>query len=338
MHRREFLKQMLVATAGSYPFIHGFSAVKDQQNVIQTISGSLPPSLAGFMLPHEHLFSNFGVGIKDTHIYDEVKLFKQVIPYLKQLKAYGCDTIVDCTTAYFGRRVDILLELYKQTGVHIVTNTGYYGAANDRYIPDHAYKDSAEEIAKVWIDEFENGIEDTNVKPGFIKLAVDSDGFSAIDQKLFEAGIEAHINTGLTLAVHTSSNAEAAFAQIKLLKSNNVKPGAWIWTHADKVDDPNTLVDAAREGSWISLDGIRDEASQQQHLQYLNILRDADALHRVLLSHDGNGFPSGKSIRPFHTLFTAFIPLLLKHGYTREEVDMLTRTNPHQAFTIQVRS
>ena len=57
---------------------------------------------------------------------------------------------------------------------------------------------SPKEIASKWIDEFEDGIKSSGIKPGFIKLAFDDGVPSSIDLKLFEAGVITHQHTGLT--------------------------------------------------------------------------------------------------------------------------------------------
>ena len=290
------------------------------ENMVMTVKMPVEPYTMGKTLTHEHLFSNFGAAPEIAHLFDEEKLYNQVIPYLQKVKSLGCDTIVDCTTAYFGRRVDILYEISNKTGLSIITNTGYYGAANDKYIPPHAYSDNVNGIAEVWINEFKNGIDNSGIKPGFIKIGIDKGTLSEIDAKLVRAGAIAHRKTGLVMAVHTGNNAEAAEKQLLILKEENVHPGAWIWTHANKVINAEPLVSAAKKGAWISLDGIRDKESQMHHLNLLNKLKDNNLLNHVLLSHDGNGFPSGKEIRSFHALFTEFIALLTKHGYTSEEI------------------
>ena len=179
-------------------------------NQINTVQGSINMSELGLSLTHEHIMSNYGKEINEASNYDSTKLFNQVIPYLKKLKSLGVNSIFDCTTEYFGRRIDLLKKISDSTKVQIITNTGFYGAANDRYIPKFAYLASAKSISEIWIDEFKNGIKGTNIKPGFIKLAFDDDmQLSDIDKKLFKAGILAHLNTGLTLVVHTGKNIEA---------------------------------------------------------------------------------------------------------------------------------
>ena len=100
-----------------------------------------------------------------------------MLPYLKHLKSLGCQTIADCTAAYFGRQPSLLKSLSEESGIHILTNTGYYGAADDRYVPEHAFRETAGQLANRWIKEWEDGIDDTGIRPGFIKLAVDGGPF-----------------------------------------------------------------------------------------------------------------------------------------------------------------
>jgi predicted metal-dependent phosphotriesterase family hydrolase len=141
--------------------------------LIQTINGPLEVDKLKFTYTHEHLMSNFGMDPGDAARYDEPALLNQVIPYLRKIKSLGVNSIFDCTTAYFGRRVDLLKTMSDSTGIQIVTNTGFYGAADDRYVPEFALSATAEEISKVWIEEYEEGIDGTDVRPGFVKLAFD---------------------------------------------------------------------------------------------------------------------------------------------------------------------
>lgn len=274
--------------------------------------------------------------------YDEAALLAQVVPYLKHVKQLGCQTLVECTGAYFGRDVRLLQQLTQRSGVQIITNTGYYGAANDRYVPRHAYQESAETIARRWIAEFEQGIDDTGVRPGFIKIALDDGPVSAIDAKLVRAAALTHRATGLIIACHTGDNAKGAQTALAILKEEGVAPAAWIWTHANKVESIETLLPAARAGAWISLDGVRapDTASPadtgifERHLRYLKQLKERGLLSQVLVSHDGNSFPSGGPIRPYEAIFTALLPRLAKEGFTLSDIQQLTTHNPARAFAV----
>ena len=281
--------------------------------------------------------SNFGGEMALDPGYDQQKLFAQVLPYLKKIKSLGADTIVDCTTAYFGRDVETLQKLSAQSGLQLMTNTGYYGAANDRYVPEHAYDEDAETIANRWLDEWENGIQGTDVYPGFIKVAVDGGSISDIDAKLFRAAAKTHRQSGLTIACHTGNNPEAARQELEILREEGVSPNAWIWTHANQSENAEPLLMAARAGGWISLDGVRENRIDH-HLALLKDLKKAGFLEQVLISHDGNSFPRGGAIRPYDAIFTTFIPHLRQEGFSQKEIRQLTVLNPREAFTVNIRA
>ncbi|MFC4094963.1 phosphotriesterase family protein [Euzebyella saccharophila] len=302
-----------------------------QNDSIATVKGFINAKSLGVSLTHEHVMSNFGKPSDSTSFYDESRLMKQVVPYLKGLKEMGIHSIFDCTTAYFGRRIDLLEKISDASGVHIITNTGFYGSANDRYIPKFAYQLSPAELAETWTNEFFDGIEGTSVHPGFIKLAFDSGEPSEIDQKLVEAGIITHSKTGLTLAIHTGENIQAAYLTLKLLNEKGVLPNAWIWVHANKVTDDKILLEMAKKGAWISLDGVKAD-NVEGYVQRLSKFKKHDLLHKVLVSHDGNGFPAGGAIRQFDAIPLHLIPALKNSGFTQSEIDQLLIDNPRKAF------
>lgn len=304
--------------------------------VIHTVQGPVEPNAIGMTLSHEHLFSNFGLPIDETNSYDETELFGQVIPYLHMLRSQGVQTIVDYTTAYFGRRADLLKTLSDSTGILIVTNTGIYGGADDRYVPSYAYDASEEELAQRWIAEAENGIDGTEILPGFIKLAFDEGPPSEIDRKLFEAGLLTHLETGLTVAVHTGSNPEAVELQLELLDEYGVHPSAWIWTHANWHDDVEYILEVAERGAWISMDGVKSE-NIDQYIDYIRRFEEAGLLDRLLLSHDGDAHPAGGDIRPFEAIPEELIPAMRSDGFLESIIDQLLVENPSEAYSIRVR-
>ncbi|WP_422083725.1 hypothetical protein [Ulvibacterium sp.] len=310
--------------------------LNEAKKTIPTVNGPIPIEQLGFALTHEHIMSNFGKDKGETSQYNEEALFKQVVPYLRKLKSLGVNSIFDCTTAYFGRRVDLLQRISDSTGIQLITNTGFYGAANDRYIPPFAFESDAMEISKIWIEEFRKGIDGTDIRPGFIKLAFDEGIPSPIDIKLFTAGLLTHLSTGLTLAVHTGDNPEAVNQQLQLLEEYKVSSSAWIWVHANKVSDIDILLKTASKGAWISLDGV-NTSNIDTFLQIIDQFKSRNLLHRILLSHDGNGFPRGGPIREFEAVPKELIPAMRIHGFTEREIDQIMIENPKNAFRIVVR-
>lgn len=300
--------------------------------MVQTVTGPVHPTGLGITLSHEHLFSRFGEPPAESPAYPEAHLLAMVRPYLVYLRALGVQTIVDCTAVGFGRAPRLLLELSRASGVQILTNTGVYGAADDRYVPDWARTGSADALAARWTREYVEGIGDSGVRPGFIKIGVDAGPLSAIDRTLVVAAARTHRQTGLTIASHTGGNPDAAGEQLALLRAEGVAPPAWIWVHANACPDDAALWRAGAQGAWLGFDGL----SATTYDRHLALVREAKArrlLGRVLLSHDGNSFPApGRIPRPYDLLLTSFRYRLLDEGLTRDEVEQLLVGNPREAW------
>lgn len=352
MDRKKFLKQFsasaLAVSTGFAPAFKMFSATRFANSVV-TVTGSIPAKELGLTLIHEHLLSIFGTNPREPAKYDEQQTLTEVVPYLKYIKSLGCDSIVDCSAAYLGRNAALLKKIAEKSEMQILISTGIYGAAGDRYIPDYAYDESAEQLAARWVKEFEQGIQGTDVKPGFVKIGVDSGPLSDIDAKLVRAAAKTHLDTGLLLQIHTADNPKAVEQQLNILKEENVSPSAWVWVHAQSVDAPGPLLKAAKRGAWISLDGLRtpnylngfgdSQSNLMHHYELLSAFKKNDMLDRVMLSHDGSTFPpDGTPKRPLDVLFNSFIPMLKTGGFSDKEINQVTRRNPAEAFALKVRN
>lgn len=301
-----------------------------------TVNGPVSPEKLGRFLPHEHIMSSFGATEEQAAAYDRRTAFDTVFPYLTKVKSLGLSTLADCTAAYFGRDPILLKMLSDSTGVHLLTNTGYYGAAKDRYVPKSAYTETAAEIADRWVREYEEGIEDSGIRPGFIKIGVDGQPLSEIDAKIVRAAAITHRRTGLTIASHTGGHPEAAIQQLDILASEGVAPTAWIWVHAQNVERWEDIFPAAERGAWIELDAIR-EGTMEKHLTYAKGLQGVGHADQILLSHDGNSMRlTGRPPRQYDMLFTQFIPML-EDADLGAYVDSWTVTNPARAFVISKR-
>lgn len=348
--RRQFLIKSGILSGIALTVAPTFSLASgsNSEGKIMTVLGPIAPKDLGNCLPHEHITSRFGEDPEEVAKYNYEHALADIVPYLKFMKGLGCDSIMCCTTKYFGRDVKLLKKISEASGMHIIANTGLYGSANDRYVPKYAFNSNAEKIALDWISEFDNGIDGTDIKPGFIKIGIDDGPLSEIDARLVRAGALCHKETGLVIQVHTGDNPEAANEQINILKEESVSPKAWIWIHAHKVKNGEDLLHAAEQGAWISLDALRTanyyeqrtkiSVTLERHLELLKLVKEHGYLHQVLLSHDGSSYPqAGKSKRTFETLFTAFIPMMKGAGFTDEEINQLIKVNPQNAFTIQKR-
>jgi len=309
--------------------------------VINTVDGPIPATELGRSLSHEHVLVDF-IGAEKTGYdrWDRNEVAEVALPYLLELKQSGYQSLFECTPAYIGRDPKLLQQLSARSGLHLITNTGYYGARDNKYIPKSALNKSADELAHGWITEFEEGIEDTGVKPGFIKIGVDGrQGLSQMHQRLVRAACRAHLKTGLTIASHTGPNA-AAFQQAEIVKSEGVAPEAFIWVHATSAESPE-LIRAARSGMWVSLDNIGKPKRVLPTVERLVELKSAGLLSRTLLSHDAGWYspkqPRGGKYKGYTLIEQTLVPALLDAGFTHHDIDQLLVQNPATAFALRVR-
>ena len=306
-----------------------------------TVNGPVHAETMGSWLTHEHILVDFiGADSISNERWERLEVVEKAFPYLQQVKDLGCQTFVECTPAFLGRDPLLLKSLSDSTGLNIITNTGLYGARNNKFIPGYAFEETAEQLAKRWTTEWEEGIDGTGIKPGFIKIGVDNGNLSEMHKKLITAAAITHLKTGLVIASHTGP-AIPAFEQIEILKQLGVSPEAFIWVHAQSEKDLANHIKAAQSGAWISLDGL-GENNIQDYLSMINNLRDDNLLNKVLLSHDAGWYDpakeNGGEYRGYTTLFEKLIPLLQNENYSEKEIDQLLVINPSQAFTIKIRN
>jgi predicted metal-dependent phosphotriesterase family hydrolase len=305
------------------------------------VSGPIEAAQMGTTLVHEHVLVDFvGADRVSPSRYDADEVFRAVLPHLKDLRARGCQTFVDCTPAYLGRDPLLLRRLSEASGLQILTNTGYYGAARDRFLPKHALGETAQRLAARWTSEFRHGIEGSAVRPGFLKIGVDAGPLSVIDRKLVDAAALCHLETGLTIAVHTGDGRAALEVQDAVRRAG-VSTEAWIWVHASQEGDHATRDWVAREGAWVELDGLAPE-TLDAHVEGVVDMVRRGLLARTLVSQDAGwyevGRPSGGPYRGHTFLFDAFVPALRTRGLGDAEVRQLLVDNPARAFAIRVRA
>ncbi len=307
---------------------------------VMTVNGPVNTSDLQFTLTHEHILCDFtGAANGLVKRYQPDEVFARALPFLLELKSKGCNTFIDCTPAYIGRDVHLLKRLSDATGLHIVTNTGYYGAAAEKFLPSFMFTESAAQLAARWIDEWKNGIDGSGIRPGFIKTGVDKAPLSVAQQKIIEAAAITHLATGLSIAVHTGDG-EAAREQLRMLAKIGVAASARIWVHAQNEQNAQYHIEAGNAGSWVSFDGV-DRNNISVYVAYLEQMKTANLLSNTLVSQDSGWYTAGEinggNYRDYNTVCTHLVPALKEAGFTQHEIDTIFISNPAKAFTAAVR-
>ncbi len=317
--------------------IFSFSCSKPEPNTafINSATGPIPLDSMGLTLIHEHMLVDFiGADSVSSDRYDQEKVIEKVLPYLLDVKGYGVKTIFDCTPSYLAKDPELLKILSERSGIKILTNTGFYGAVDGKYLPDFVLNENASQLADRWISEYENGIEGTGIKPAFIKISVNEEiPLREVDAKLVRAAGITHAATGLAIASHTGTWSTAK-QEVEILQKMGIDPSAFVWVHAQAEQDYQNYLEAAKLGVWISLDGIG--WGLEEYVNRLIFAKENGILNNVLISHDAGWYdpakPDGGNFQPFTNIFEKLMPALNAKGFTQQDWDLLLKENPKTAF------
>jgi phosphotriesterase-related protein len=276
---------------------------------------ALPAALAApprrSILVHEHVLVDFiGADQIMPGRYDPDDVFRAAKPKLDAIARLGCVRMLEATPNFLGRDARLMRRLSDATGVEIWINTGIYGAAGHKFVPAFARAESAEQLARRWIEEAGKGVD--GIKPRFIKTGVNKAPLDELDRKLVEAAAIASRETGLTIASHTGSGA-AALEEVEIIVSNKASASKFVWVHAHSEKDHVLHEKFARTGAWLEFDGLGPKTAGW-HLECIQWMSGKGLLRQALISHDAGwyrpGEPGGGDYRGYAYLYTDFLPSL----------------------------
>jgi phosphotriesterase-related protein len=302
---------------------------------IRTVLGDISPDEFGPALVHEHILVDFIEAEKFSRgRYDREEVFEVMFPYLARIKNLGVKGFVECTPAYMGRDAELLAKFSRALGIHILTNTGLY---KEPHLPKFAFEYSANQLADLWIKEILEGVEDTPIKAGFIKIAVNPGTIAPIQQKIVRAAARCSLATGAVIACHTANGA-AAMHLLKILDEEGLENDRLIVVHADAEENIEYHLEIARQGAWVEYDGLSQNTSEKI-LKLLRFMVDHGFEERILLSQDAGwynvGQPRGGNIRGYEYLIEEFVPLMRKNGFDQDLIGKILVENPAEAFQIE---
>ena len=304
---------------------------------IHTIRGPVEIDSLGLMLPHEHLFTDLrGPHVPDYGRGKPSAVVNVVKPYLLEAVDAGVTALVECSTVGVGRNLDMLRALADVTPIHILAPTGVYREA---YIPASLREMGEKGLADLWTKELTEGIAETSIRAGFIKLAMSDDGPTGLEIRNLRAAALASQNTGVVIAVHTIGG-KVARQEMNVLEEVGLDLQRFIWVHAQTEPELSVLKEAAGRGAYIELDTVGAPFQAQTELLETAIaLIEAGFAGQLLLSHDAGWYnpasPDGlpdSGYRGYTALATDFIPALSERGVSQEAIHQITVNNPARAF------
>jgi phosphotriesterase-related protein len=292
----------------------------------------------GFILPHEHIFVDLGPRELESYRLAEPEVVVKVMaPYLEEIKQRGVTVFVEATPVGVGRRADIDHAVSVATGVPVVVPTGIY---REPWVPEWAKRASEVQLAKWMIGELTEGIEDSPVRAGWIKVSAGDDGMTAVERKILRSAAHAGKQTGAIIGSHTIRG-NVVRDQLETIQDVGYLPHRFIWIHTQAEPEFDLHLEMAHAGCWLEYDAIGSSGfSDELFIKWILRLLDAGYSGQLLLSQDRGWYdpskPLGGSVKPFTYLTDRFLPKLLDAGVDPATVQQLTVENPFRAYAREV--
>ena len=341
-----------------------------RSGLVMAISGPVPVETLGPTLMHEHILNdcrcwwnkpsqperahlatqpvNAGilgelrmdpfVNLDNCALDDEALAIAELAEFVR----VGGKTIVDPTCCGIGRNPLALQRIAAATGLNIVMGAGYYLQSSH---PAALAKMSDREVADEIVAEALEGVGDTGLRIGLIgEIGVSSD-FTHDERKSLRGAAQAQARTGLPLMIHLPAWYRLGHDVLDLVAGNGADLRHTILCHMGPSGaDFAYQTSLAERGAFLEYDMIgmdfwyADQSvqcpSDDDNAKAIKRLIDAgfgdrlllsqDVFLKMMLSHYG-GF--GYAYVQKH-----FLPRLLRHGVTADQIKTLMISNPQDVF------
>lgn len=317
---------------------------------IATVSGETTPDGLGRTLMHEHLV--IGYPGWESHTtrpgLSEADQFAVCVDKIQQLQDLGFSSMLDPCPNDLGRDVELAAKVAQETGFQIICATGLYKQVEGGFPYWHfrsQFGSVLEPMTELFIRELTEGIGETGIRAGIIKVATGVGEITEHERTVLVAAARASVETGAPITTHTDQG-QLGDQQLRILTENGVSPQRIIIGHSCGTDDHAYHMGLARAGAYLGFDrfGIELIHPDASRIAALVKLIKAGAGDRIVVSHDSVWCWRGEPLPPEltenlpegifdPTHFTRrIVPRLIDAGVTEEQIDRLLVDNPRRFF------
>ena len=265
---------------------------------VQTVRGPVEPGELGTTLIHEHLRSwdeavhmqwpNAGTTKEEPpHEVGPGGDFELAVRDAKAAVELGVKTIGEPTAMFLGRDVEFMRRVSEASELQVVPCTGIY---TYDYLPQFFLNRSPDQIADLFVGDIEQGIQGTEIKAGFIKVAADEPGVNENIEKLHRAAARASVRTGAPIMAHTRPASNTGPRQIEIFEEEGVELSKVQLAHTGDTDDLDYIERVLEKGVWIGLDryGLELFLPYEKRQKTTLALLERGYADRIFLSADSN--------------------------------------------------
>jgi phosphotriesterase-related protein len=325
---------------------------------VSTVLGPISPDELGITLIHEHILAgNMGWFVDETRYpFDSETATKAALKVMGELGAYRVKTYVDATPKDIGRNVEFLKQIAEKSKMNIICSTGLYTDATGascyfKYLA--SLTDGVKEIYELFVKEVTEGIENTGIKAGVIKIATGLDTISPYETMVFKAAARVQRECKVPIITHTEAGTMGP-EQADLLISEGADPKHIMIGHAGGCADMRYHTNILDRGVYLAFDRMGLDSPMYHagpdslRLACIIGLISMGYTDRLLISHDyvvhwvgRNAYPllpkeSIKNLYPTH-IFKDIIPALKDAGITDSQINTILVENPRRIFQFDER-
>ena len=270
---------------------------------------------------------------------------------INEAKGYGLNTLVDVTPIDLARDVELQKLVSDKTGINIISATGFIDeatGANAYFKFRSNLYDVTTEIYEIFMKEITQGIGNTEVKAGVIKVATGPGCISKFEESILRAAARVNKETGTPIITHTESGS-MGLEQAELFISEGCDPERITIGHLDSITETDYHTSVLDRGVFIAFDrmGIDVLTPDDTRKECIMRLLKLGHANRIMLSHDYILYflgrtnvvqDLGKAVNPnwsFSHIFKNIIPYLKNEGVNDEIISTIMVDNPRIFLTGQ---
>ncbi len=318
--------------------------------MISTVCGPVSSDEMGITLMHEHLQYGYAGWYAHTNKpRDNEKILGVALKAMDDIKGCGVKTYVDATPGDSGRDPEFYCEVSKKSGVNIVCSTGLYTedqGGSPYFKFQSLLTDGVELLADLFAKEIEEGIGDTGIKAGVIKVATGFNAITDYERTILQAAGRTQKKTGVPIITHTEAGTMGP-EQVEILLAEGANPKQLMIGHAGGSADLKYHAKILDTGVNLAFDRLGLDAElwcagpDKFRKGCIVGLISMGYVNQLILSHDvvlnwlggdvilpeeivGNWYPTH--------VFKNVIPELKKSGVTDEQIHTMTVDNPRKMF------
>ncbi len=331
---------------------------------IHTVLGEIAPEELGRTSMHEHVLDdarvwyeppredppvdasmtmeNLGfvrwnlVSLEDNLILDDPDL---AIRELAEVPKVGGSAIVDLTTVGLGRRVAELPRISRESGVHILCGTGFYVHGSHPVWVEDA---SVQKLTDFMVDELENGIEGTGIKPAIIGEIGTSEPITPREWNVVKAAGQAGAATGTAVNIHLDPRGTNALEVLRALMGEGMPADRVVLSHMDEHMDRGYHAEVAASGAVIEFDTFGSEfyfadlfkdPTDKERFEHVRYLLDLGAASRLVFGCDVwvKADLMAYGGMSYHHLLRRAVPAMKRsYGVTEADLDQILVQTPRR--------